>query len=275
MAADALGGGGQSFAADDDPELVREALPFALKTIEGLLERDPENEGLLLAAASGFTQYAYAFIQQDAEMADAAGSKAQPLYQRARKLYGRARRYGLSGLEARHEGFTASFAENRAHALEATTTEDVPFLYWTAAAWAAQIAISKQDLQKVGELPEMEALLNRALELDEAFDAGAIHEVFITYDGGRSQASGGSVERARQHMHRALELSNGMKVAPFVTWAEVVSVGAQNREEFNQMLETALAFDVDSAPQYRLANIIAQRRAERLQARTEDLFWEE
>ncbi|MCL4838145.1 MAG: TRAP transporter TatT component family protein, partial [Thermoanaerobaculia bacterium] len=33
----ALAAGGASWGADDDPELVREALPFALKTIEGLL----------------------------------------------------------------------------------------------------------------------------------------------------------------------------------------------------------------------------------------------
>ena len=57
---DALAGGGGTYAADDDPELVRAAIPFSLKLIESLLESSPRHEGLLLTAASGFTQYSSA-----------------------------------------------------------------------------------------------------------------------------------------------------------------------------------------------------------------------
>ena len=61
---DTLAGGGGVYASDDDPELIREALPFGLKTFESLLEVAPNHQGLLLAAARGFT--AYAFLLQDA-----------------------------------------------------------------------------------------------------------------------------------------------------------------------------------------------------------------
>jgi hypothetical protein len=47
---------------------VGQALPFSLKLVEGLLAESPEHRGLLLTAASGFTQYAYIYVQQDAEM---------------------------------------------------------------------------------------------------------------------------------------------------------------------------------------------------------------
>src|SRR5687767_1258461 len=60
--ADALAAGGGVYASDDDPELVGAALPFTLKTIESLLAQDPENGNLLLAAASGFTQYAWGWV---------------------------------------------------------------------------------------------------------------------------------------------------------------------------------------------------------------------
>lgn len=69
--ANALAGGADIYASDDDPELVRDALPFGLKTIEALLAQDPNNKNLLLAAATGFTQYGYAFVQQDADFAEA------------------------------------------------------------------------------------------------------------------------------------------------------------------------------------------------------------
>ena len=68
---DAIAQGGAAFAADDDPELIRAAAPFSLKLIESLLAESPEHKGLLLAASRGFTQYAYAFVQQEAEEAEA------------------------------------------------------------------------------------------------------------------------------------------------------------------------------------------------------------
>src|SRR6185295_13597319 len=64
---DALASGGTTFASDDDPELVKAAVPFSLKLMESLLNESPKHKGLLFAASSGFTQYAYAFVQQDAE----------------------------------------------------------------------------------------------------------------------------------------------------------------------------------------------------------------
>src|SRR5512136_2248971 len=64
---DALAGGGTTFASDDDPELVKAAVPFSLKLMESLLAESPRHEGLLLACTRGFTQYGYGFVQQDAD----------------------------------------------------------------------------------------------------------------------------------------------------------------------------------------------------------------
>ena len=66
----ALAGGGATFSGDEDPELIRDAAPFSLKLMETLLAENPKHDGLLLAAASGFTQYAYAFVQMDADAAE-------------------------------------------------------------------------------------------------------------------------------------------------------------------------------------------------------------
>src|SRR5512138_82551 len=88
---DALAGGGATFASDDDPELVKAAVPFSLKLMESLLAESPRHEGLLLAAASGFTQYSYAFVQEDAdELEDKDFTAAEEMHGRARRLYLRA-----------------------------------------------------------------------------------------------------------------------------------------------------------------------------------------
>lgn len=110
---DAFARSGTSFASDDDPDLIKDAVPFSLKLIEGLLAESPRHRGLLFAASSGFTQYSYAFVQQKAdELEDRDLAKATALRRRARRLYLRARNYGLRGLEAGHRGFEKALREN-------------------------------------------------------------------------------------------------------------------------------------------------------------------
>src|SRR5258707_1358446 len=82
----ALAGSGTTFASDDDPELVKAAVPFSLKLMESLLAESPNHGGLLLASSSGFTQYAYAFVQQDAdELEEKDLAAATEMRERARK----------------------------------------------------------------------------------------------------------------------------------------------------------------------------------------------
>ncbi|MEE9205109.1 MAG: TRAP transporter TatT component family protein, partial [Nitrospirales bacterium] len=102
---DTLAGSGGVYASDDDPELIREAIPFGLKTYESLLEVSPDHEELLLASASGFTAYAY-MLQDDADQLDETDLvQARKLRVRARKLYLRGRDYALRGLEVEHPRF--------------------------------------------------------------------------------------------------------------------------------------------------------------------------
>jgi hypothetical protein len=152
------------------------------------------------------------------------------------------------------------------------TKQDVPLLYWAGASWALAVSASKDDLDLVAQLGRVEPIMRRALELDETFEHGAIHEFFIAFDGSRSEAMGGSPVRARKHFERAVELDHGMKAAPFVSLAESVAVGQQNLGEFKQLLQRALAISPDAVPALRLENTIAQRRAAWLLSRTEALF---
>jgi predicted anti-sigma-YlaC factor YlaD len=275
--AGALAAGGDTYATDDDPELVAAAVPFGLKTIEALLAETPKHDGLLLAAASGFTQYAFAFVQAEADLVEEKDlARASALRARARKLYPRALRYGLRGLEVRHPGFEAGLRDDalREKALAGTTKADVPLLYWTGAAWGAAISLSKENAELTADQGLAEALERRALSLDEAFGQGAIHDFFISFEGGRPPAAGGSVERARKHLDRAVALSGGKRAAPYVSFAETVSVGAQNRAEFEELLKKALAVDPDAVPELRLANTVSLRRAAWLLARADELFLE-
>ncbi|HUL60312.1 MAG TPA: TRAP transporter TatT component family protein [Anaeromyxobacteraceae bacterium] len=275
--ADALSsGGGDAYASDDDPDLVRAAIPFGLKTMEGVLPQEPRHVGLLTSLVSGFTSYSYAFVAADADLADLDGrvADARQLHLRAKKLFLRARAYGLRGLDVRHAGMDEALrgVKDVPEALAAATKQDVPLLYWTASAWALAIAHGKDDMQLVAELPAPVAMMERALALDEAWGAGALHEFFVTYDATRSAPQGGGPERARAHMERALQLCLNQKLGPHVAWAEGVLVQTQNRPEFTRVLEDVLRADPEAWPKYRLANVLAQRRARELLAHADDLF---
>jgi tetratricopeptide (TPR) repeat protein len=277
--ADAIAsGGGGAMAEDDDPELVRDAVPFALKSMEGLLEQDPGHEGLLKALVSGFTQYGFAFVATDAELADAKGdlAAARAGRARARKLFLRARGYGLRGLDERKDGIAARMkpGPDLAVALRKLDRpkEDVPFLYWTAAAWSLAIANGKGDLTLVSELPVPIAMMERALELDEGWGEGAIHEYFLALDPGRTVVEGGGPAKAKQHYERALTLSKNRKLGPHVSYAEGVLVKAQDREAFTKLLEEVLRADPEADKPHRLENVLAQRRARFLLDHADDLF---
>jgi len=270
---DALASGGTTFASDSDPQLVRDATPFTLKLMESLLAENPRHAGLLFATASGFTQYGYAFVQQDAdELEDRDIAGANQLRARARGLYLRGRDYGLRGLELAHPGLTAKLRTSPAAAVEACRPEDVRLLYWTAVSWAAAIALSKDDPGLIAELPQAETLIDRALTLDEAYDYGSIHGFLITYEMARRGGGGDPAIRSRRHFDRAVELSRGGQAGPFVAYAEAVSIQKQDRAEFEHLLQQALAIDVNARPEWRLLNLVMQRRARWLLGRIDDLF---
>lgn len=270
---DALAGGGHVFAADDDPDLIRDAAPFSLKLMESLLAETPEHRGLLLASARGFTQYAYAFLQQDADEIEHRDlAAANRLRARARRLYRRARDYGLRGVETRHRDFARRLYRDPQEALMTFGREDVALLYWTGAAWGALISLSKEDPATLVDLPVVEAIMDRALALDETFERGAIHTFMIGYEMVRQGQPGDPVRRARAHFERAMALSSGTDAAPLLALAEAVCIPSQDRNEFERLLRQALAVDVNRIARNRLANQIMQRRARWLLAHADQLF---
>jgi predicted anti-sigma-YlaC factor YlaD len=270
---DSLASGGTTFASDDDPDLVGEALPFSLKLMESLLAESPQHRGLLFATCSGFTQYAFVYVQVPAEEAeDQDLARSDFLRMRARHLYIRARNYGLRGLEVNHKGFEAAVRQDPKAAVRNASGKDVPLLYWTAVSWGAAISVSKDDPEMIADQPIVEALIDRALELNPDYDFGAIHNFLITYESVRRTASGDFVPRSRLHFERAVALSSGQSAAPYVALATTVSVSKQDQQEFESLLNKALAVNPDSRPEWRLTNIVMQRRARWLLSRESELF---
>jgi len=270
---DALSQEGSVFSSDDDPQLVGDALPFSLKLMESVLAESPRHRGLLLGALRGFTEYSYGWVDQPGrEIESADPQQAAQRQVRARKLYLRARGYGLRAFEVEQPGFEAKLRAAPRDAVRSIGIRDVPLLYWTASAWGLAISVSKDQPELIADLPIVEALIDRAFELDEKFADGAIHVFLINYEPNRPGGAGDPMVRARQHFDRAVELSRGTLASPYVTFAESISVQTQNRAEFESLLHRALVIDPDARPASRLENYLAQQHARWLLTHADDLF---
>lgn len=270
--AGALASSGDVFASDDDPELVREALPFGLKTMEALMQESPENRDILLAATRGFTQYSYAFVEGDMHLLDEDDfDERDALAQRALRLYLRGKKYGLRGLELRYEGLAAELVTEPRMAVRRLHYSDLDLTYWTAAAWGGAIGLALDRPEIVADVDAMRALLARVLELEPGYGNGAIHEALISVEA-LPEAMGGSPVRARQHLDLALEWSQGQSAGAYVSYVTRVTIRNQDHAEFVTLLNAALAIDPDEMPSLRLANILAQRRARKLLDSASDYF---
>jgi predicted anti-sigma-YlaC factor YlaD len=270
--ANTLTSGVDVYGTDDDPELVGDALPFGLKTMEGLLAVVPDHEGLLLSLCRGFTSYSNAYVQTPGDLlVDTDYARAAELHERALKLYLRAQGYGLRGLELHNRGIADQLRLDPVRAAARLQKRDVPMLYWTAAAWGSAIALGKDRPELLADLPAIRALMERGLQLDEGYEGGAIHEALIVLDA-LPASMGGSVARARHHFVRAVELSHDTKASPYVTLAQTVSVLEQNRAEFESLLNRALSFDPEADPSQRLIAVLTQRKARALLAREDEFF---
>jgi len=271
--ADALSGqgdGGSVYLSDDDPALVGEALPFSLKLMESILQETPEHEGLLVAAASGFVSYSEMWVYRPArymEDSDLHGSRRETA--RAKALFLRAREYSGQALEVGHPGIVARLLRFPDSAVGELGAEDLPAMYWFTAAHGRAISLDPHDAELVVQATAVTALLDRALELDESWNKGALHELYMSIP---SQL-GGSPEKTEEHFAKAMELNGGASVGPMVSLAESVYLGRQDRKAFTRTLNEVLAFDLDQYPENRLTNSLAQEHAAWLLSKADVLFW--
>ncbi len=273
MVASTLASSGDVFTRDDDLELVGDAIPFGLKLYESLLDSSPKNKELLIATCSNFTQYGVAFLETEAIVLGEAQhhDEVARLNGRALKLYLRAKGYCLRAMEVRFPGIGPQLLTDPVPALARAEKKDVPLLYWMAASWGSAISLGVDKPEIVIDMPTVRALAERALALDEGWGKGALHEMFVSLDS-LPEALGGSTARAREHFNRAVELQKGLSPGPYVALATGVAVPAQDRAEFEKLLQAALAIDPEQDPSVRLVTLVQQRRARALLDHIDTMF---
>ena len=269
-----LGDAGSVFASERDPRLVEDSLPFTLKMLEAVLLQDPQNETALLNLATGYTQYAYAFVETRARRLEETDIFAADVERaRARLFYDRARDYAFQYLDARRPGFSELALGDPESAVASLGEGEASGLYWATLAWAASIGMSLDDPIALVDLPVVETFVERALALSSEEGLGDLYTFLVTFAAADPSGDEAALEKAESYFKLAVEATQGQQAGPYVALATAVCVPRQNRERFEELLNTATAVDVDSVPETRLANVLAIREAERLLANADQYFW--
>jgi predicted anti-sigma-YlaC factor YlaD len=257
----------QGQAPEDDLVLAREASAFYLKLSESLLREVPDNLPLSEAVATGFTQYAYAFVAFEAERLDNSDARAaQRLRERAARLYWRAHRHAMEALERAQPGFRKALESPQPRHWPQLPAAQVGLAYWAAASWGGCIALSKDKPDSVADLPLAVRLAQLAYDRDPAHGNGALASLMGSFEGARA---GGSAAQALVYFDQAIALGGQQSAGPYVAKAEGVALPGADRAAFDALLTEALRV---AAAHPDMQNAVMRERALWLQAQADDLF---
>jgi predicted anti-sigma-YlaC factor YlaD len=266
LVADALTGSGTSsvFTGDSDPQLVGDALPFAIKMYEALLDSTPNHQGLRFTTGSLFIMYANAFVQGPADMYSSwEWQQREDAHKRAKQLYLRGQEILYGALDLKYKGFSKAGADENAFAslLAKCKKEDVGLLYWTVAGGLAAYSLDLLDFELNAKIPEWSMMIKRAYELDPDFGGATLDEFLLLFYASLPEMMGGDKDRAKEHFNRAMEKTGGRSTSAYISYAQSICVPAQDYETYKDYLEKALAVDPNVDLSTRLVNIINQRKA--------------
>lgn len=243
----------------DDPATVRDGAPAYLIALDGLIEGSPKSERLLLAGAQLYGAYAGAFVDDP---------------ERASRLTLRARRYGERALCQRNrplcEAASGSY-DDFVSLLTETDAKDLPALYGLGSAWASWVQANAGDWNAIADLPKLQALMERVVALDDAYEDGSAHLYLGVLFTLRPASLGGKPELGRQHFERAIEISRGRNLMAKVLFASQYARLVFDRPLHDRLLDEVIEAD-PHAHGFTLSNVLAQEEAALLLAGGDDYF---
>ncbi len=254
----------RSFMQQEDIVIAEEGTPAFLLVLDGLITHSPKNEELLLAGAQAYSAYTAAFV----------GPK-EP--ERNKRLTDKAKGYAIRALSLHNKRFAR--VKDKPYpefvtCLGSFREKDVPYLFYTATAWAGWIQAHADSMDAIADLPKVQALIERVIDLDEGFYYGASHTfmgVLLTI---RPPSLGGKPEEARKHFERAIQLGKGRLLTTYVMYADHYAKLMYKKDLFFNLLQTVLNSPADAVPELTLVNTLAKKEAAELiaDARAEEYF---
>ena len=271
-----------SLQQESDYELARQAIPGALKTIEGFWIVDPDNANLIRILTEGYCQYGTGFVEDDWEAARLAHDLPAIAYHNARatKIFTRCLNYALRSLGARWQRDLFADDATVATLLREDAGPGKRFAMMYAALALGSIANHNvgEHIELVAYLPTVERILNHVLELDkqhpprDLFHAALPHIALGMVHTSRPPALGGDPDRARADFEQALQVTGGKLLLARTLMAYQVGLAKGDRKFFHDQLKQVVETLPSVWPEQRLGNEVAHRKARRYLSKEKELF---
>jgi len=244
---------------NQDPDLVADALPAYLVTMDGLIANWPQKASLLRSGASLYSAYGSLFVQEP---------------ERQQLHTNKALHYAQRAACEDHKNFcdlgtlSAPRIEER---LQKAKNKHVPSLYTLGTVWATYIQTHSEDWKAVADLARVQTLLEKVVALDESYEYGQANLYLAVLDSLLPAALGGQPERAKAYFEKAITLSEDKNLYAKVLYAQYYARMAFDQELHDTLLQDVLEAEAQ-APGLTLQNTFAKQEAERLLAESADYF---
>lgn len=268
-----------ALTGENDPQLVKDFFPTALKMYEIMMIQNPKHTGIAIMTGQLYIMYANAFVQTPAEQLPIEQfSRQNAEYIRAQNFYTRGKNFVLKALELDYPGFSAAvFGSDPAATAEflgKCGKNDTAALYWAGAGALGAFSLAPLDGENLATLPGSVTMLERAATLDPAFNKGAIWEVLLSFYAAAPEDMGGGREKALEAYQKALQYTGGTSPGTYMAYARGICIPTQDSAGFDEALDKALAIDPESQPDNRLVLTIAHQQAQWLKEHKADYILE-
>ncbi|HEX9296879.1 MAG TPA: TRAP transporter TatT component family protein [Polyangiaceae bacterium] len=246
-----------------DYEVARTIAFAGLGQFEGMHALAPDNDDALFLLTKGWAASAFAFIEDDYELAVDADDEARADYHRARAraAYDRAILYGIELLQRKAPGFDK--AKNNVVSMKQYVAkfskDDALNLLWIGQAWLGKANMSKEDPAVVAELHVGEALVERSVELDETLQYASGRAALGAYHARTAMAE---LDQSQKQFARAIDLTGGRALLSKFQLARTYYCMKGDKASYEKTLREIVDAP-DVLPEQRLQNTVAKRRARR------------
>ncbi|MCP5468349.1 MAG: hypothetical protein H7A32_03680 [Deltaproteobacteria bacterium] len=249
---------------EPDVDLAERSLIGSLKLLEGLYLQNPGDKKVLTLLVKSYAGYAYGFTENELLRHKNESPEYQTALLRAQRFYTRAKDYGLELLSKNNAFAKAKDLESYQNALQQFGKQDLEALFWTAFAWGNYLNYHKDSITALADIPRIEALMQRVMELDENYYYGGAHLFFGVMNSSRPKALGGNPEKALEHFNQARQISENKNLMVSVAEAQFYAVQIQDKKLFRQLLNEVNNQEADILPEQRLMNELAKIRSQLL-----------
>ncbi len=245
----------------DDTRTFRDAVPSNLFLLEGMVRTDPDNEDIRLNAAMLYFFYGFAYMEEE-----------DPDY--ASLLYSKGLNHAWTALSRSCEltmDRGISFKEFE-KLVPSMSRNDVPAAVWAAICWSQYISLHLDQTSVIRDISKVQALLDRAIELDGAFFEGMPFVLQGSLHAFKPKIMGGDVDASAANFEEAFAVSGNTFLLSRYFYARYYSYRMMDVDLFTETLEGIINAEPIPNDPYRLLNMIAAEKSLKLLEEVDDLF---